>query len=89
MGALATYLLWDMQSAGPHDEHGAAAVVDARQTVEAFIVERGLERTELARLLAEHFDGKQAVRSRVRHHVIERFAQVWYEEAGNDPQAAS
>ncbi len=80
LGALATYLLWDMQAMGSPEQHGAAAAVDARQTVESFIVERGLDGTELARLLAEHFDGKGAVRARVRAHVIERFTQVWYAE---------
>lgn len=87
LGALATYLLWDMQAAGANGPHGASAVTDARQTVELFIVERGLERSELARLLAEHFDGREAVRSRVRHHVIERFTQVWYEEVGGGERA--
>ena len=88
LGALAAYLLWDMQASGAQDERDAAARGDAQQTVQAFIVERGLERSELARLLAEHFDGRAAVRSRVRPHVIERFTQVWYEEVGSGAQTA-
>ena len=82
LGALATYLLWEMQAMGEPEEQGAAVALDARQTVELFIVERGLEGSELARLLAEHFDGKGAVRSRLRAHVIEGFTRVWYEEMG-------
>jgi EAL domain-containing protein (putative c-di-GMP-specific phosphodiesterase class I) len=82
LGALATYLLWDMQATGAPDEHGAAAALDARATVESFIAERGLAQTELAKLLAEHFDGKSAVRARVRAHVIRHFTQVWLQEMG-------
>ena len=80
LGALATYLLWDVHATGSLDGPGAAAAVDARLAVESFIAERGLEGSELARLLAEHFDGKAAVRARVRTAVIERFTHVWYEE---------
>lgn len=80
LGALATYLLWDMQSAGSPGEHGTEAVLDARQAMETFIEERGLGSTELARLLAEHFDAGRHARARVRGHVIEQLTAVWHEE---------
>ncbi|MDE2121716.1 MAG: hypothetical protein KGJ64_13575, partial [Betaproteobacteria bacterium] len=82
LGALATYLLWDMQASGAPDEHGSHAVLDARQTMELFIEERGLESTELARLLSEHFSSGRRARARVRGHVIEQFTAVWHQEMG-------
>lgn len=80
LGALATYLLWDMQSMGTPGEHGTDAVVDARQTMELFIEERGLASTELAKLLAEHFNSGKDARARVRAHVIARLTAVWHQE---------
>lgn len=80
LGALATYLLWDMQASSAPDEHGSHAVLDARQTMELFIEERGLGSTELARLLAEHFSSGRRARARVRGHVIEQFTAVWHQE---------
>lgn len=80
LGALATYLLWDMQATGAPGDGGASVALDARHALESFIADRGLAETELAKLVAQHFDGKTAVRARVRAHVIERFTQVWYQE---------
>ncbi len=82
LGALATYLLWDLQSMGHPEEAGLAAPMDARRTVEVFIAERGLQGTELAMLLAEHFEGKGVVRARLRARVIQGFARAWFEELG-------
>lgn len=79
LGALATYLLWDTQAiASHHGEPDDAA--DARRIMDAFIVERGLEQTELAGMLAEHFDHGGSVRSRVRAHVIAGLTQIWHAE---------
>ena len=88
LGALATYLLWDMQAMGAPEQHGAAAALDARQIVESFIAARGLGNTELAKLLAEHFDGMSPVRGRVRHRVIEQFTDVWRLEVSTSVGAA-
>lgn len=87
LGALATYLLWDMQAMGAPQEEGVAAALEARQIVESFIAERGLEGSELARLLAEQFDGKGAVRARVRGHVIQRFTEIWHLEVAAREEA--
>jgi EAL domain-containing protein (putative c-di-GMP-specific phosphodiesterase class I) len=79
LGALATYLLWDMQL-GSAATDGQGGVVNARQTVRDFIAERGLQHTELARLLDEHFRRGASARPRIRHHVIERFTEIWCAE---------
>lgn len=79
LGALATYLLWDMQlGSAAADGHGGLA--HARETVRGFIAERGLQDSELARLLDEHFQGGASARPRIRHHVIEGFTAIWCDE---------
>lgn len=80
LGALATYLLWDMQATAEPVTHGADAAFDARQTMEFFIEERGLQSSELARLLVEHFSAGRHARARVRARVIEQFTAVWAQE---------
>ncbi|MGN6581373.1 MAG: EAL domain-containing protein [Bordetella sp.] len=81
LGALATYLLWDTQAIASH--YGEPDdLVDARRIMEAFIAERGLERTELAGLLAEHFERGGSARSRIRAHVIAGLTQIWHAETG-------
>ena len=88
LGALATYLLWDMQ-AGSSSAHPGRSPAEARQTVEAFLVARGLQQSELARLLAEHFEAGASARPRIRFHVIECFTAIWRQEMGAaDPGAA-
>ena len=85
LGALATYLLWDMQAAAPPHHEGSAAPVDARRTIEVFIAERGLQRSPLADLLAQHFDEGFAARLRVRAQVIAHLTQVWHAEMRSIP----
>ena len=79
LGALATYLLWDMQ-AGSSPAHPGRSPAEARRTVEAFLVARGLQQSELARLLAEHFEAGASARPRIRLHVIECFTAIWRQE---------
>ena len=79
LGALATYLLWDMQGAA-FDHQGTEVRADARKTMEAFIADRGLEQTALARMLSEHFDEGARARARIRPHVITHLIEVWHAE---------
>ncbi len=88
LGALATYLLWDMQGAAFHHP-GTEGSADARRTMEAFIAERGLEKSALAKLLSEHFDAGAAVRSRIRPRVITQLIEVWHEEMRADIQTGA
>lgn len=79
LGAMATYMLWDLQ-AGAHFNDDEGGAVDRRRTVEAFISDRGLERSELWHLLEQHFATGAKARARVRANIIEGFTQVWLDE---------
>ena len=88
LGALASYLLWDIQS-GSSSVLAAGGALDPRRTVEDFLALRALERSRLASLLAEHFDAGTAASPRLRARVIECFTEVWREEAQALPDAAA
>lgn len=83
LGALATYLLWDMQM-DARGSAGEAWLEATRRGVEYFISMRGLEETELARLLDEHFTMGIGGVSTIRTHVIERFTEVWLMEVNEE-----
>ena len=84
LGALATYLLWDMQL-GSAEVDGRGGLDHARETVHGFLADRGLQESELARLLDEHFQAGATARPRIRHHVIEGFTAIWCDELGAIP----
>jgi EAL domain-containing protein (putative c-di-GMP-specific phosphodiesterase class I) len=84
LGALASYLLWDMRASSER-AHGSA-IANPRRTVEGFIEARGLQRSPLALLLAEHFGAGAAARPGLRGDVADGFVEVWRRES--DAQAA-
>ena len=79
LGALASYLLWDLRARSRRARDGA--MHDPRSAVEAFIDARGLQRSTLALLLAEHFDAGAAARQDLRKEVIDRFVDAWQRES--------
>ncbi|OIQ92651.1 phytochrome-like protein cph2 [mine drainage metagenome] len=83
LGALASYLLWDLRARSRRARDGATH--DPRRTVEAFIEARGLQRSTLALLLAEHFAVGAAARHALRNDVIEHFVEVWQRESDATP----
>ncbi len=78
LGALASYLVWDLRASSRGARGGV--VRDPRRTVEGFIEARGLQRSTLALLLAEHFDAGAAARPALRDDVVEQFVEIWQRE---------
>ncbi len=83
LGAMATYMLWDLE-VDTRREDGSGGAVDRRQGVKTFLAHRGLERSELAGLIDEHFASGAAARARVRADIIDGFTQVWLDEIAAD-----
>lgn len=80
LGALAIYLLWEMLAIA-RSVAGEDGLNGARKSMEHFISIRGLENSELARLLQKSFSAGPAASPDVRGHVIQRFTEAWLNEA--------
>ncbi len=83
LGAMATYMLWDLE-VDTRLADGDGGVVDRRRSVKAFLAHRGLQRSDLARLIDEHFASGAAARATARVGIIDGFTQVWLDEIGLD-----
>lgn len=78
LGALAAYLLWDMQrSAGSGTGTRGDAELASKRRIEHFIALRGLQESDLARLLAQDLDEGGATNVKVRTTVIDLFTGLW------------
>jgi len=79
LGAMATYLLWDIQ-AGTQFRNDRDATKRQR-SVEAYLSHRGLGQSALGQHLAKHFASGAAVRAQMRPAIIEEFTQIWLDES--------
>lgn len=87
IGALAAYLLWDMQRGGSRDGGAMADRLSARDSVSHFIALHGLQGTELARLVEAQFSGVGPAQHQQRAQLIEQLTSYWIGEVAEQTAA--